>query len=500
VNTSRGSSVRAELDQVKRLRTQLVSGDISRRGFLTAAMGLSSTALLAACGGGLTQQPAGGESERSGDPNVVPLYTVENDPATLAFYNMVIAKFEKDHPGKTVKVTVYADANQLQYLTTAFQNNVDVGIFSPTVSMFSEFQQAGHLAELDDLVNEIGQDDFLPGTRIVVDGHDYGIPLQSNSSLVYYRKDLLDAAGLSVPKNYDEYLNAVKTLHGQDNRVGIAMAVGATAQLPLQFFAPYIYQAGWDYFDRDGNLTFDQPEVLDAVRRFTDIMKYAPKSLYNAAFGDIVTIYSAGQAAFATFPGRLGVTIDQRAKKVADNTGVMPIPAGPFMTGQLHFGSGQQYGLYSRTSDPELAKDFLRRLTTGEDALAFALTVPGHLLPPLKSVLKLMQDKIASATEGYLADRRDWLQTFIDQVPNAMTSSVSMGAVNNKTFDGKILNICPWAADIWPSPPIDGSMFQDILLKGEKPDAAWQKAAKAMGEKAEAWRAKNPDWKPEVSQ
>ncbi len=494
------SSVRTEVEQVRRLRGQLLAGDLSRRGFLTAAMGLSSAALLTACGGGLTQQQPGGDtSERSGDPNVVPLYTVENDPATLAFYNMVIAKFEKDHPGKTVKVTVYADANQLQYLTTAFQNKTDVGIFSPTVSTFADFQQAGHLAELDDLVNEIGKDDFLPGTRIVIGGHDYGIPLQSNSSLAYYRKDLLDAAGLPVPTSYDEYLNAVKTLHTKGDRVGIAMAVGATAQLPLQFFAPYIYQSGWDYFDPDGNLTFDRPEVLDAVRRFTEIMKYTRKSFYNAAYGDIVTTYSAGQAAFATFPGRLGVTIDQRAKEVAENTGVMTIPAGPFMTGQLHFGSGQQYGLYSRTSDPDLAKDFLRRLTTGEDALAFALTVPGHLLPSLRSVQTQLLDKIAGATDGYLAQHQDWLTTFIEQVPNAMTSSVSMGAVSDQKFDGKILNICPWAPDVWSSPPIDGTMFQDILLKGEAPDAAWQKAATLMGEKAAAWKSKNPDWKPEVT-
>lgn len=491
-----------DLDQVMSLRQRLVHGDLSRRGFLTAAMGLSSSALLAACGGGLSQnaQQGGETSEKAGDPGVIPLYTVENDPATLAFYNMVIAKFEKDHPDKKVKVTVYADANQLQYLTTAFQNKVDVGIFSPPVSSFPDFQQAGHLAELDDLVTDIGEDDFLPGTRMIIGGHDYAMPLQSNSSLVYYRKDLLEKAGLSVPKTYDEYLHAVKTLHGKNKRVGIAMAVGATPQLPLQFFAPYIYQSGWDYFDPEGNLTFDQPEVLDAVKRFTGIMKYAPKSLYNAAFGDIVTIYSAGQAAFATFPGRLGVTLDDRAKKVAENTGVMPIPAGPFETGKLHFGSGQQYGLFSKTSNPDLAKEFLKRLTTGEDALAFALTVPGHLLPPLTSVRKLMDDKIKTATEGFLFDHKDWLQAFIDQVPNAMTSSVSMGAVTKQTFDGKTLNLCPWAADVWPSPPIDGTMFQDILLKGEAPEKAWKTASTAMGAKADAWKKAHPDWTPEISQ
>lgn len=491
-------NINEEVEKIGTLRRQLLAGDISRRGFLTAAMGLSSAALLTACGGGLSQN-SGEEGGTVGDPKVIPLYTVENDPATLSFYNMVIAKFEEAHPDHKVAVTVYSDSNQLQYLTTAFQNGVDVGIFSPPVSSFPDFRAAGHLADLTDVINDIGVDDFLPGTRVVINGTDYGMPLQSNSSLVYYRKDLLEAEGLSVPTTYEEYLNAAETLHGKDKRIGIAMAVGATPQLPLQFFAPYIYQSGWDYFDAEGNLTFDQPEVLDAVKRFTGIMKYASKSLYNAEFGDIVNAYTAGQAGFATFPGRLGVTLAEKAPDIAANTGVMAIPAGPFMTGELHFGSGQQYGLFSKTSNPDLAIEFLKMLTTGDDALEFALTVPGHLLPPLKSVQTKLVERMAAGGEGYIYDHTDWMETFLEQVPNAMTSSVSMGAVTNKTFDGKTLNLMPWAAEVWPSPAIDCDMFQDILLKGKDPEEPWKKASERMGKVAEEWKKANPDWEPEVT-
>lgn len=485
-----------EVGQLRRLRQQLLSGDISRRGFLTAAMGLSSATLLSGCVGGLRQARRG----PVGDPTVIPLYTVENDPATLAFYNMVIAKFEAAHPGHRVTVTVYSDSNQLQYLTTAFQNGVDVGIFSPPVSSFPDMHADGYLADIGDVIARVGEDDFLPGTRVMIGGRDYGMPLQSNSSLVYYRKDLLERAGLSVPRTYDEYLNAIRALHGRDGRIGIAMAVGATPQLPLQFFAPYLYQSGWDYFDAQGNLTFDQPDVLDAVRRFTAVMEYTSPSLKNAQFGDIVNAYTAGQAAFATFPGRLGVALTEKAPDLAAVTGVMPIPAGPFMTADLHFGSGQQYGLFSRTSNPTLAKELLLMLTTGDDALEFALTVPGHLLPPLKSVQEKLRERMASSGNEYIHQHRDWVTTFLDHVANAMTSSVSMGAVTRRTFEGKTLNLMPWGRGIWPSPAIDGDMFSEILIGGVPPEQAWRTACDRMRTVADEWKAENPDWRPEVSQ
>ncbi len=475
------------------LKEKMRLGDIDRRGFLSAAGALSGAALLAGCGGGGPQGP-GLPGSGSG---VIPLYTVENDPATLAFYNMAIENFSSSHEGIKVEVTVYSDSNQSQYLATAFQNRVDVGIFSPSVSDFVDFAQGGHLMELDSLIQEIGEDDFLPATRIRVGGHDYGMPLQNNASLVYYRKDLLEKAGLEVPTTFDQYIGAIEEI-GKTGVNGIAMAVGSTPQLPLQFFAPYLYQSGSDYFDSKGQLTFDKPEVLGAVEKFVAVMKHAPESLRNAAFGDIVTTYAAGQAAFATFPGRLGVNLYNDYPDIAENTGVMTIPVGDYMTGQLHFGSGQQYGLYGGTAEPEAAKDFLKQLTTGDDAVAFAKTVPGHLLPALKSVRAKFEEEMKATSEGYLGEKKEWIQTFIDAVPQAMTASTAMGVIENGEFTEKHTNINPFAQKIWPSPALDGVMFQEILINGRAAEDAWKDCCQKMKKVADEFHSANPDWKPEI--
>lgn len=487
------SSIHQERETLQRLTTRMVNGDLSRRGFLVGAMGLSSAALLSACAGGTTA-PTGGSS----GSGVIPLYTTENDPKTLAFFNMVIANFKKEHPDAEVKVTVYSDADQLQYLTTAFRNGVDVGVFSPAMASFPDFARAGHLLALDSLIQDIGEDEFMPGTRLRVDGHDVAMPSQSSAHMMYYRKDLLEGAGLAVPKTYDELVGALETLHGKDGISGIALGVGPTPALSAAFFAPYLYQSGQDYFDRDGNLTFSDPAVLEAVKRFTGVMKFAPQSMYNAAFGDIVSAYTAGQAAFAGFPGRLGTVLAERDPDLAGRTGVMAVPGGDFMTGQFHFGSTQSYAVHAKTANPELAKEFLKAMFAGPDAVAYAKTVPGHLIPPLKSVREAFVAEVEAPKDEFFKDHGDWLKTFVEGSVNAQDPAVNMGSIVDGSYDHRITNLNPFASDIWPSPALDTQMFQSILLEDADPEEAWKTCTDAMQKVVDTFRAENPDWKPEI--
>ena len=70
--------------------------------------------------------------------------------------------------------------------------------------------------------------------------------------------------------------------------------------------------------------------MLDAVKRFADILSRRPKSFANITYPDIINAYVAGKAAMGTFPGRLGVNTAAKAPEIADATTVIPIPAGPF--------------------------------------------------------------------------------------------------------------------------------------------------------------------------
>lgn len=500
------AQLRDEVSTVQGLMTSLRRSEISRREFMFLAAGLSGTAILAACGTSSTSPSASaaGSSAPSTAPaspaastgstggrKTVPLYTTESDPNSLAFYASAIAAFQADFPDVDVPITLYQDENQLQYLTTAFQTGTDIGLFAPPPSYISDWARQGFLMKLTGLIKQIGEADFLPGTRVVIDGEDYAMPFQANASAVYYRKDLLEKEKLAVPTTYDEYLGAIQSLN-KDGMVGIASSVGPSPQLPLQFFTPYILQSGWDYFTKEGDLRFDQPDVLDAVKRYVAVMANTTENFYNAGFGDIQTAYIGGKAAFATFPGRLGVNLDRQAPAIADVTGVIGIPAGPFMTGRLHYGGTQHYSISTKTANPDEAIAFLESLTTGENALAFSLTVPGHLLPPLESV----RAQLRTADDPYLKKHADWITTFLDLAPSAMIPALSMGSVENKTFTKKLSNLCPWGAEIWTSPPIDGTMLQEILINKKDPEAAWTDASKAMGDIATKWKAANPSWTP----
>ena len=460
---------------------------VSRRTFVAAAAG----AALA------TSTPARSSFAapaflRQGGAITIPLFTTENDPNSLAFFERTIAAFQEDNPNVSVEITLYQDENQLQYITTAFETGTDLGIFAPGSANIAEWAAQGQLLPLTPMIERIGVDDFLPGTRIVVDGQDYAMPVQSNASALWVRRDLLEAEGLPIPTTYEEYLAAAQALNGKDGLIGVSSGVGAVPQLTLQYFTPYIHQAGWDYFDFEGNLTFDQPAVLESVVRFADIMRNASPSMYNATFQDILTAFISGRAVFGTFPGRMGVNLAAQNPELAENVTVVATPAGPFMTGQLLFGGIQHMVIYARTAYPEETLAFLEFMTTGERSLDFAMTVPGHLLPPLKSVRAL----VPTYQSEFMSKYGDWVITLNDLVPNAFSPALSMGAVSDNTYLGRVSNLCPWAQRLWGSPPIDGTMFQQILIEGQEPEAAWTAAADAMRAESDAWKAENPDWTP----
>ena len=73
-----------------------------------------------------------------------------------------------------------------------------------------------------------------------------------------------------------------------------------------------------------------------------------------------------------------------------------------------------------------------------------------------------------------------------------------MGSVSHETFHGKLSNICPWGAQIWDTDPVDGRMFQQIMIEGMDPEQAWTEAHETLATIREEWLAENPDWAPSV--
>jgi hypothetical protein len=99
---------------------------------------------------------------------------------------------------------------------------------------------------------------------------------------------------------------------------------------------------------------------------------------------------------------------------------------------------------------------------------------------------------------AYMQKHGDWVSKLVAMVPGAMNPSLSMGSVNNHQYTKTLSNVVPWGSEIWGSPPLDGTLFQQVLLNNQDPQTAWQDAAKAMGDAATQWKSQHPDWTPSV--
>ncbi len=99
-------------------------------------------------------------------------------------------------------------------------NSIDVGVFAAGWAV--ELAGAGLLEDLTPYVEKdtkIDMQDIAPYFREInqkIGGKTMLITIDGDFQMVYYRKDILDKAGLKPPKTWDDYLKVAAAIHGQD--------------------------------------------------------------------------------------------------------------------------------------------------------------------------------------------------------------------------------------------------------------------------------------------
>jgi ABC-type glycerol-3-phosphate transport system substrate-binding protein len=106
------------------------SGKLTRRSVLAGA---GAAVAGAAVAGGTSAKASKVYSAPAliQEKKVIPFFTVENDPDSLAFYEEAERLFQEQvDPNVEIEVSVYQDENILQFVGTAFETGTDLGIFS----------------------------------------------------------------------------------------------------------------------------------------------------------------------------------------------------------------------------------------------------------------------------------------------------------------------------------------------------------------------------------
>lgn len=155
----------------------------------------------------------------------------------------------------------------------------------------AEFASVGALTPLKDV--GVDTSGYYPGMigAGTFEKKVYGIPQSGNTLVLSYNKDLLDAAGVTPPKTWDELRAAAKKLTKGDT-YGFAMSAVASYEGTWQFM-PFMWSNGGD------ETNINSPETVEALQFVVDLVKDGSlsKSSVNWGQGDALDQFIAGKAA-----------------------------------------------------------------------------------------------------------------------------------------------------------------------------------------------------------
>lgn len=207
-----------------------------------------------------------------------------------------------------------------------------------------QYAEAGLIEPLDEHLADAAQtdpawfalDDFVPA---LVDAARYGgklwaLPFTSESTLLFYRKDLLGAAGVAVPTTFDELASAAKKLHDPPKISGIGLRGARGQGMNVYVWTGFLRGFGGDFFAPGAEpprLALDTPAAVAATDAYARLLRESgPRGAANWTWMETLAGMQQGTVALCIDASNFGPVIDDPGKSAtAGKWGYAEVPSGP---------------------------------------------------------------------------------------------------------------------------------------------------------------------------
>jgi multiple sugar transport system substrate-binding protein len=204
-------------------------------------------------------------------------------------------------------------------------------MISTDVSYLPGYAASGWLLPLDEALPQTERALFFKGTLdgVTYKGKLYSIPWFNNGPGLFYRKDLLDAAGLKAPATYDELVATSKRLQTPD--VSGFVFQGSQNEGGIISWMELLWGHGGDILDEKLNVVVDQGSAAtEALQRLVDFV-YKDKISIEALLGlktttEVTSVFSEGHALFLRQWMSQTSFLDGDQSKVRGKWDVAPAP------------------------------------------------------------------------------------------------------------------------------------------------------------------------------
>jgi multiple sugar transport system substrate-binding protein len=262
--------------------------------------------------------------------------------------------------GAKINIITVPNADLYNKLITDWSsgtNSYDATVAAP--QWMVDFVSAGLLEDLSDRIaadKDLQEDDvspFFADFSQKYDGKSYMLTLDGDFHLMYYRKDVFEAAGLKPPATWEDYVADAKALNGKDmNGDGtpdygscISKARNQQAYWFITSVAGGILQskgtAQGAFFDtRDMKPLTNNAGYAKALDLYKATNEFGPPNEINLGVGDTRGLFVAGRCALTLDWGDIGpLAADPASSKVVDKVGTTILPGSKEVlnrdTGQL---------------------------------------------------------------------------------------------------------------------------------------------------------------------
>ncbi|RMF14879.1 MAG: sugar ABC transporter substrate-binding protein [Gammaproteobacteria bacterium] len=242
--------------------------------------------------------------------------------------------FEAQHPDIRLEWVVLEENVLRQRLTTDIATQggqfdvMTIGMYEAPI-----WGEKGWLTPMTDLPADYDLNDVFPAVRngLSAKGTLYALPFYGESSMTFYRKDLFDAAGLSMPRQptWSQMMTFARTLHKPDQgQYGICLRgkAGWGENMALMTTIANTFGARW--FDEQWKPEFTGPEWTEAVKFYVDLLgQYGPPGASSNGFNENLALFNSGKCAMwvdATVAGSF--VSDASQSKVAGKVGFALAP------------------------------------------------------------------------------------------------------------------------------------------------------------------------------
>lgn len=331
----------------------------------------------------------------------------------------------------------------------------------------AQYLGAGWVRSIDDFVDDptltapgLDLDDFFDGAISTFQSDDglMGLPLQIESSVLFYRTDLFEEAGLDGPPETMEELREYAELLNRDGVSGITMrgkGAAATSQI-----VNFLYSFGGKWMNDDGTSALASPESVAALEYYADLLtSYGPPGPASYHWAEVMGLYAQGQAAMAIDANVFRSIVedpDQAIDTVRENTAYAQVPAGE--AGSVPAVLVWGLAINEASQKPEASWLFLQWALSKENQL------------------KALLDGVPAARESVWTDPA-FVETAPESWNEASRSSFNMGQPD-------------WNPPIIPVPEARDLYGQAIVtaLQGGDAAAALEQAAKEIDRVVERTR------------